>query len=210
MLGALAVVGILGLPDASDVETLTDFTDIKSGRIAEHVLYLGALMLFALHGFVLYALLKTADPAAALFGTVMSGFGLVVMAASSLLHVSTAPLADLYNSPATPPEDLPAIEYAWHSAQSVFDTMLATGVLLVPIGIVLLGVAMRHAPAFGHRLAMLSIGIGGVAIIGAAIAVVDPGSAFSAASVLAIVVFNLIVGRRTLALGREANTDPAD
>ena len=48
-----------------------------------------------------------------------------MMAASSLLHVSTAPLAELYTDPDTAPEDLPAIEYAWHGAQSVFDTMLA-------------------------------------------------------------------------------------
>lgn len=36
MLGAVAVVAALGLPDASDPETLTDFADIESGRIAEH------------------------------------------------------------------------------------------------------------------------------------------------------------------------------
>ncbi len=38
MLGAVAVVVAWGLPDASDVETLRDFADIESGRIAEHLL----------------------------------------------------------------------------------------------------------------------------------------------------------------------------
>ena len=210
MLGAGVVVGVLGLPDASDVETLTDFADIKSGRIAENTLYLGALMMFALHTFVLYRLLKMAHPAAALFGTVTAAFGLVIMAASSLLHVATSPLADLYTDPDTPPEDLRSIEYAWHGAQSVFDTMLTTGVLLVPIGIVLLGVAMRSAPAFGPRLTWLSLGLGTVGIVGAAIAVVVPGSAFSAFSVLAIMVFHLSTGWRTFALGSKKNTDLAD
>ena len=132
------------------------------------------------------------------------------MAASSLLHVSTSPLAELYTAADTPPEDLPAIEYAWHGAQSVFDTMLATGVLLVPIGIVLLGMAMLRAPAFGSTLAKLSIGLGALGIIGATIAVVDPGSAFSAASVLAIALFHLIVGRRTLKLGNGESIDLTD
>ena len=37
LLGAVAVVAGLGLPDASDPETLTDFADIESGRIAEEI-----------------------------------------------------------------------------------------------------------------------------------------------------------------------------
>ena len=207
MVGAGLVVGVLGLPDASDVETLTDFADIKSGRIAEHFLYLGALMLFSLHLLVLYRLLRTAHPAAALFGTVMAAFGFVIMAASSLLHVATSPLADLYTAPDTPPEDLPSIVYAWHGAQSVFDTMLATGVLLVPIGIVLLGVAMRNCPAFGPRLTWLAFGLGTAGVIGAVIAVVDPGSAFSAVSVLTIAAFHLSTGWRTLRLGNMVSRD---
>lgn len=207
MVGAVVVVGALGLPDASDVDTLKDFADIESGRIAEHFLYLGALMMFALHALVLYRLLMPAHPAAALFGTAVAEFGLVILAASSLLHVSTSPLADLYTAAETPVEGRSSIEYAWHGAQSVFDTMLATGLLLVPIGILLLGVAMRRAPAFGPRLGWLAIGLGTVGIVGAAIAVVDPGSAFSAVSVLAIVVFSLGIGWRTLKLGNEANAD---
>ena len=146
LIGSAVVVGALGLPDASDVETLTDFADIESGRIAEHFLYLGALVLFALHVLVLHRLLRSAHQAAALFGAAIAEFGLLIMAASSMLHVSTSPLSDLYTAPDTPATDLRSIEYAWHGAQSVFDTMLATGVLLVPIGIVLLGVAMRSAP----------------------------------------------------------------
>ncbi len=200
MVSSVAVVTALGLPDASDPSTLTEFADIKSGRIAEHFLYLGALVLFALHVLVLHRLLRATDPAAALFGAAVAAFGYVIMAASSLLHVATSPLADLYTAPDTPPEDLRMIEYAWHGAQSVFDTMLVTGVLLVPIGIVLLGVAMRSTPPFGPGLTMLTIGLGTVGIIGAVIAVVDPGSMFAAVSVLAIVVFHLSAGWRTLTL----------
>lgn len=70
------------------------------------------------------------------------------------------------------------IEYAWHGTQSVFDAMLATGVLLVPIG-----------------------------ILGAVISIVDTTSDASAASVLAIVAFHLATGWRTLKLAEETPID---
>ena len=206
MVGAVVVVVLLGLPDASDVETLTDFSDIEAGRNAEHLLYLGALVLFALQTLVLQRLLGRAHPPAALFGAAVAEMGLVIMAASAVLHVSTSPLADLYDDPGASPEDRQAIEYAWHGAQSVFDTMLTTGVLLVPIGIVLLGVAMRGAPAFGSRLAWTAIVLGSLGAVGATIAVADPGSAFSAASVLAIVVFYLTASWRTLTIATRPST----
>ena len=131
------------------------------------------------------------------------------MAASSLLHVSTSPLADLYTASDATADDRAAIEYAWHGAQSVFDTMLTAGVLLVPIGIVLLGLAMRGAPQFGERLAVVIIALGTVGVVGAVIEVIDTGSDASAASVLVIAVFNLVVGWRTLKVGRDVAIDLA-
>ncbi len=207
LIASAVVVGVLGLPDASDVETLTDFADIESGRIAEHFLYLGALILFALHVVVLHRMLRPAHQAAALFGTVIATFGLVIMAASSVLHVSTSPLADLYNEPSASPEDLRAIEYAWHGAQSVFDTMLTTGVLLVPIGIVLFGIAMSKSSAFGSGLTWFTVGLGVIGVVGAVIAVIDPGSMSSAAAVLAIALFHLTTGWRMFRLGGHDSID---
>ncbi len=208
LLGSVVVVVALGLPDASDVETLTEFADIESGRIAEHFLYLGALLGFAVHASALYRLLRPAHLAAALFGSVMAAFGYVIMAASSLLHVSTAPLAELYTAAGTTPEDLRAIEYAWHAAQSIFDTMLTTGVLVVPIGIALFGLGMRETPTFGRGLAILTIGLGTLGLIGGAIATIDPGSMFSALSVLAIALFHLISGVRMLRPGAAVSATP--
>ena len=202
MLGAVGVVVGFGLPDAADAETLTDFADIETGRILEHLCYLGAVIMFALHTLVLGRLLRRAHPAAALFGTAVATFGFVVMAAGAVLHVSTRPLAELYTSPDTPAGDLVSIEHAWYGAQSVFDTMLLTGVLLVPIGIVLLGVAMLNAPAFGRRLAWMSVVLGAVGMLGAAAEIVDSTLEFSALSVGAMVVFHLVTGLRTLTVGR--------
>ena len=210
MVATVAVVVGFGLPDASDVETLRDFGDIETGRILEHFLYLGALVMFALHVVVLNRLLAQAHRPAALFGTVVAEFGLVILAASSMLHVSTAPLSELYTDPDTPADDLASIEYAWHGAQSVFDTMLATGLLLVPIGIVLFGLAMLRAPEFGPRLTWLAIAIGALGFVGAVIEAVDRNLELSALAVLAMVVFHLSTGWRTLTLAREEGPSRAD
>jgi hypothetical protein len=206
-LGTIAVVVAMGLPSASDVETLTDFANIESGRIAEHFLYLGALALFALHTFALRRLLEPAHQAASLFGTVLAMFGLVIMAASSMLHISTAPLAELYTATGTTPEDLRAIEYAWSGTQSVFDTMLVTGVLLVPLGMVMFGLAMRHSSAFGPKLGALAIGLGLLGFTGAAIEAIDTTTDYSAAGVLAIVVFVLISSWRMTRLDVSESPD---
>jgi len=69
---------------------------------------------------------------------------------------------------------------------------------------------MLNAPAFGPRLAWLSIALGAVGAIGAAIEIVDPSLELSALSVLAIVVFHLAAGLRTLRLGRVGFTDVVD
>jgi hypothetical protein len=196
MFGTLAVVTVLGLPDASDVETLTEYPDLAGGRIAEHFLYLGALVLFALHVLVLYRMLRPAHPAASLFGAATAVMGFITMAASSLLHVSTAPLSDLYV--AADAADRAAIEAAWVGAQSVFDAMLATGVLLVPIGLLLLGLAMRSFPAIASSIMWLTIGIAAVGVIGAVIAIIDPGSMFAAISVLGMTVVLLATGWQML------------
>lgn len=196
MFAALAVVTVLGLPDASEIETLTDYPDIAAGRTAEHFFYLGALVLFALHVLVLYRMLRPVHPAAALFGAATAEMGFGIMAASALLHVSTAPLSDLYQ--AAEEGERAAIEAAWAGAQSVFDTMLTTGVLLVPIGLVLLGWAMRRFPAIASSITTLTIALGAVGVVGAVIAIVDPGSMFAALSVLGMTVVMLATGWQML------------
>lgn len=204
LIGSVITVLGFGLPDAADPETLTDFADLEAGRIAEHFLYLGALMAFALHTFVLQRALEGSHRAAALFGTVTGAFGLVIMAASSVLHISTAPLSELYTATDNSPEDLRAIEYAWHGTQSVFDTMLLTGLLLVPLGIVFHGLAMRRDPGYGPRLGLAAIVLGLVGLIGAAVEAIDTGTDLSAAGVLALVVFHAVAGWKTLRLSEGA------
>ena len=196
------VVGVGSPPDASEPESLTDFPDIETTRLAENTLYFAGLVLFALHALVLYRLLRRSHPPAALFGAALAVMGFVMMASSALLHVSTTALSEQYTDPANSDADRAAIESAWFGAQGVFDAMLAAGVLLVPVGIALFGLAMRNGSAFGSRLAVVAIVLGVVGAIGAAIAIVDPGSSFSALGVLAMGLFHLVVAWPTMRIGR--------
>lgn len=198
LISSAVVVGALGMPDASDVATLRNFSAIESGRIVEHFIYLGALLFMAGNTLVLYRMLSKTHAAAALFGAASAMFGYVIMAGSSLLHLSTAPLAELYTGGEATAEGLAAIEYAWAGAQSVFDTMLATGGLLVPVGILLLGIAMRKAHTFSDGLTAFTLGIGLVGTVGAIIAIIIPGSMWLAASVFSLALFYLAMGWRML------------
>jgi hypothetical protein len=76
--------------------------------------------------------------------------------------------------------------------------MLAAGVLLVPIGLTLLGLAMRRLPAFPSSIMWLTVGVGAAGVVGAVIAVLDPGSMLSAISVLGMTVVMLVTGWQML------------
>ena len=85
--------------------------------------------------------------------------------------------------------------------------MLATGLLLVPIGIALMGLALRGSDLYGRWLSWIAIILGLVGTIGAAIEVVDTDSDLSALGVLAMVVFHLLVGWQTMTLSTKKKFD---
>jgi magnesium-transporting ATPase (P-type) len=194
LLGAFLVVGAVGLPDTSNLDSLTDFPDIETARIVENALYLGALVMFALHSLALSRMLWSTNPAPALFGAATSVLGLVTLIAGALLHVTTATMSDLYVASDTSASERQTIAYVWQGAQSVFDTLLITGALLVAVGILLFGLAMRSSATFGPVISWVSIGLGSLGIVGAAVGVVDPGSPAVAGSILGLLVFHLCTG----------------
>jgi hypothetical protein len=201
MLATFVVVVGFGLPDASDPETLTDFTDLRTGRILEHFCYLAALVLLALHVLVLHRMLASAHGPAALFGTAIAELGFTALVASSVLHVATSPLADRYADAGTSAERQ-SVEDAWTASQAVFDTMLATGLLLVPIGLVLLGIAMHRSASFGPLIGWTAVGLGAVGTAGATFEIIEPDLELSGLSVLAMVVVLTVTGWRMLRTGR--------
>jgi hypothetical protein len=192
LLGAFAVVIAFGLPDVSETETLLRYPEISTARIVENILYLAALVLMMIHILALYRTLRRKSLAASLFGSAVDILGLAVLICGALLHLATAPLADLHGSAAA--QDKATVVLVWQGVQSVFDTLLVTGAVLVPFGLIALGLAMPRSPSFGAAIGWVGLGLGTVGLLGSAVAVVDPGSPAVAASILSMVGFHAIVG----------------
>jgi hypothetical protein len=84
------VAAFVGM-DITPEQSLTRFPDISAARTVENSLYLVVLLLWVIHSLALYRALRRTSPTPALFGTVLSILGLVVLAAGALPHVATGP-----------------------------------------------------------------------------------------------------------------------
>ena len=91
--------------------------------------------------------------------------GLVVLAAGALPHIATAPLANLYHAPGATPEDQAALVLQWQATQGIFDALLATGLLPLLLGVVILGAGMLTDPGFGRGFGALSVALGGIGVV---------------------------------------------
>jgi Domain of unknown function (DUF4386) len=203
----LSFVVVIGfqLPDPADPKALTRFPDIKVARTLENSLYLVALILWVTVFLALYQGLKRTSPAPALFGASWGILGLVVLAAGALPHVASAPISDLYHAPGATAEDKATLVLIWQAAQGIFEALLTVGILLVSTGIIALGVAMLRAPAFGRGLGWASVVLGVVGVVAGSFDLVDPPSPIAAVGILALVVFQLVLGWKAYRLSRDGS-----
>jgi len=198
MLAAFVVVGTLGLPDTSGAESLRRFSEIQQARVVENLLYLAAVVLWAVQHDLLHRLLSATAPVLSSAARTVGFLGVAALAASALLNVSTAPMSQAYQQAGEADRD--GLVLAWTGAQAVMDAMLTTGALLLPVTVVLFGVALRRSmgPVLGWSAVV--VGIAGVA--GAAVAAATPPSSFAAVSILGALAFHLVVGVRCIRLSR--------
>jgi hypothetical protein len=132
--------------------------------------------------------------------------GLVVLAAGALPHVATAPLSDLYHAPGVTPQDQATLVLLWHGTDTIFNALLFTGLVILPLSVLALGTAMLGAPGYGTRIGTATVALG-VTGLAAAIAVLVGVPAMGALGVIALVVFHLAAGRTTLRLARLPNPE---
>ena len=66
-----------------------------------------------------------------------------MLAAGALPQVARSPISDLYHAPGATPEDQATLVLLWQATQGMLDALLITGLLLLPIGLLTLGVAIR-------------------------------------------------------------------
>ncbi len=197
------IVGVFVGTDYSAAYLIERFPEMRAARTVENGLFLVVVILWVLHFLALYRALWRESLAPALFGSVLGILGLVVLAAEALPHVAQAPISDLYHAPGTTPEDQATLVFLWQATQSILDAMFIVGLVLLPIGLVCLGVAMLRAPAFGKGFGGASVVLGALGVGGASLLLVDPDSVLGAmVSVFALIIFHFVLGWRVYRLSR--------
>ena len=196
------VIAFVGADPAQPVGEIMRFPEIRAARTLENSLYLVVLILWIAHFLALYRALRGTRLAPALFGSVLGIVGLGVLAAGALPHVATAPISDLYHAREATPEDQATLVLIWQATEGIFDALFGVGLLLVPVGLVALGVAMLGAPAFGKGFGGISVALGVIGVVAASVLLVDPHSPSAFVGVLALIVFHLVLGWRLYSLSR--------
>jgi hypothetical protein len=199
----MVFVGVFIPPDPADLAGwVMRFPDIRAARVVENVIYLVALILEVPLFLALYRALRKTSLAPALFGSVLGIVGLVAMVVSATPHVAHATLSDLYHAPGATPADQATLALLWQAIWGINDRMLYVGFFVVPIGLILLGVAMLGAPAFGKGFGGVSVVLGVLGIVAAVLQMVDPASMIGAGSYFAGVIFYLVLGWKVYSLSR--------
>jgi hypothetical protein len=150
--------------------------------------------------------LRRTRPAAALFGSALNIVGLAVLAAGAIPHVVTSRLSDLYHAVGVSPDEQATLLLLWQANQAMFDALLLVGLLVMPVGIILFGLAMRLDPGYGKVAGTLSVALGVLGLAAATVMLVDPGSPVAALGVFALIGFHLVAGWKTYRLSTTAST----
>src|SRR5215203_4679286 len=192
LVAVFVIVGVfVGSYPAEPEGLVMRFPDVRAAHIVEEVLYLGVLALWAIHFLALYRALRGTSLAPVLFGSALGIMGLGVLAAGALPQVARTPISDLYHAP--------------EATQGIFDALLVVGLLLLPIGVIALGVAMLGTPAFGKGVGGVSVVIGVLGVAAGVVLLIDPGSPIAIVSVLSLIVFHIALGWKVYSLSRAAS-----
>ena len=197
------IAGPVGMEDPADLAGwVTRFPDIRAARIVENGIYLVALILEVALFLALYRALRRTSLAPALFGSVVGILGLAAMVVSTTPHIAHAPLSDLYHAPGATPGDQATLALLWQATRGIFNAMLYVGFFVVPIGLIILGVGMLGAPAFGKGFGGVSVVLGVVGLVAAVLQMVDPSSTIGAGSYFACLIFYFVLGWKVYSLSR--------
>jgi hypothetical protein len=200
-----AIVGIVAGPEpAGPAGPISRFPEIRVARTVENGLYLAVLALWVPLALALFHSLRRTRPASALFGSALNIVGLAVLAAGAIPHVVTSRLSDLYHADGATPDEQATLVLLWQANQGMFDALLLVGLLVMPVGVILFGLAMRRDPAFGKVAGNVSVALGVLGLAAATVMLVDPLSPVAALGVFALIGFHLIAGWKTYRLSRTA------
>lgn len=211
MIVTFVIVGVFVGTDDSAAVLIERFPEIRAARTVENGLFLALLVLWVLHFLALYRALWRESLTPALFGSAIGIVGLVVMAAGNAHHVAQFPLSNLYHVPGATPEEQASLVVLWQATMGILEAMLVTGLLLVPIGLICLGMAMLRAPTFGKGFGGASVVLGALGFGGGSLMFVDPASVLGpVAAVFTLIVFHFALGWKVYRLSRNSAGSPED
>ena len=189
-----------GPDDLNDV--VARFPDIHMLRVIENGVYLVGLLLEILLFLALFYALRKDSLAPALFGSALGIVGLISMAISATPHVAHHPLSEIFQAAGTTAEAQEAIAIMWQGTWGVFNAPLYVGFFVVPLGIILLGMAMFGASDFGKGLGWMSVVIGVLAFVAAISQMIDPAGDIGALSYIVPIIFYFVLGIKTYRLSK--------
>jgi hypothetical protein len=200
-----AIVGIFaGAEPAGPAGPISRFPEIRVARTVENGLYLAVLTLWVPLALALFHSLRTTRPASVLFGCALNIFGLAVLAAGAIPHVVTSRLSDLYHAAGVTSDEQATLVLLWQANAAMFDALLLVGLLVMPVGVILFGLAMRQDRAYGKVAGNISVALGIVGVAAAMVMLVDPLSQAAALGVFALIGFHFVAGWKTYRLSRSA------
>ena len=149
----------------------------------------------------LYRALGGTSLAPALFGSVLFVLGLGVLFVESSTQVAFDSISNLYHAPGATPVEQATLALVWQATQGMFNQFDTAAILLLSAGIIVLGVAMFRAPAFGKGFGGLSVVLGAATVV--AISFFGVTSILSALLVLPIfVILPILLGWKVYSLSR--------
>lgn len=199
-----SVAIFVGPEPAGPTGPISQFPEIRVARTVENGLYLAVLVMWVPLALALFHSLRRTRPASALFGSALNIFGLVVLAAGAIPHVVTSRLSDLYHADGATPDEQATLVLLWQANQGTVDALLLVGLLVMPVGVILLGIAMRRDLAFGKVVGNVSVALGVVGRAARTVMLVDPLAAAAALGVFALIGFHLVAGWQTYHLSTTA------
>lgn len=186
------VIIFLPADPTSPIEWVSRFPDVKVIRIIENIMYLSGLLFLVPLFIALFQSLKRTSLAPSLFGSVLSIIGLTSMIVSSTPHIAHNKISNMYETLAPGAADQSAMAIQWQAIWGITDTLLYIGFFIVPIGFLLLGIAMFNTPTFGKGFGIVSIILGLLGMISGLLQIIDPSSPVGAISYFSIIFYGFI------------------
>jgi hypothetical protein len=195
-------VGVLGTQTtASGDGPIIRFPAIQSQIVLGQTLFLVATVLLVPLFLTLYRALRGPSIAGALFGTGLSFLGVAVLAVESEPNVAMASISAQYHAAGATAAQQVAAVISWQATQGVFNEFDTCAFAFLSAGLILLGIAMIYAPAFGKIFGGMTAVFGGAGLLGLSIFSVT-SAGFSLFALLTFVVFPIVLGWKLYRLSR--------